>query len=102
MDILPSFNFYSMNSLAPPLEYLDKLQSFVSKFIWKGKRPQLKLSTLQADKTQGGLAFWILKSTSGLRPLSTWSDLGWLDSNHKKRSFSRRDNMPTEILFQNS
>lgn len=55
MDILPRVNFYSsMIPLAPPLGYWDKHQSLISKFIWKGKRPRLKLTTLQRDKTQGG------------------------------------------------
>ena len=48
-----------MIPLAPPLGYWDWLQSLVSKFIWKGKRPRLKLTTLQRDKTIGGPDFKI-------------------------------------------
>lgn len=74
MDILPRVNFFSsMIPLATPLGYWDKLQSLVSKFIWKGKR--LKLTTLQRDKTLGGLAlpdFKIYFWSYVLRPLSTW------------------------------
>lgn len=78
MDILPRVNFYSsMIPLAPPLGYWDRLQSLVSKFIWKGKRPRIKLTTLQRDKNQGGLAlpdFKIYSWSYVLRPLSTWFD----------------------------
>lgn len=57
MDILPRVNFYSsMIPLAPPLGYWNKLKSLVSKFIRKGKRPHLKHTTLQRDKSHGGLA----------------------------------------------
>ncbi len=85
MDVLPRVNFYSsMIPLAPPLGYWDKLQSLVSKFIWKGKRPRLKLTTLQRDKTQGGLSLPDFKTyfwSYVLRPLSTWfnpsSSVSW-------------------------
>lgn len=73
-----------MIPLAPPLGYWDKLQSLFSKFIWKGKRPRLKLTTLQRDKTIGGLALPDLKIyfwSYVLRPLSTWlnpsSSVSW-------------------------
>ena len=57
MDVLPRINFYSsMVPLAPPKGYWEKLHSCISKFVWNGKRPRLKLRTLQRDRTQGGLA----------------------------------------------
>lgn len=40
---------------SPPKGYWEKLHSLTSKFIWNGKRPRLKLKTLQQDKIQGGL-----------------------------------------------
>ena len=55
MHILPRVNLYSsMIPLALSLGYWDKLQSLVSKFIWKGKGLHLKLTTLQRDKMLGG------------------------------------------------
>lgn len=85
MDILPRVNFYSsMIPLPPSKGYWDKLHSLISKFIWNGKRPRLRIKTLQRDKTQGGLGlpnfkmyFWAFV----LRPISTWfnpvSSVSW-------------------------
>lgn len=57
MDVFPHINVYSsMVPLAPPKGYWEKLCSLISRFVWNGKRPRLKLKTLQRDGTQGGLA----------------------------------------------
>lgn len=57
MDILPRVNFFSnMLPLPPPNGYWDKLNKVISKFVWDGKRPRLKWSTLQRRKSEGGLA----------------------------------------------
>ena len=76
MDILPRINFFSsMLPLPPPIDYWKKVHSLVSRFIWGGKRPRVKLTTLQRDKTEGGLSvpnfkyyFWSFV----LRPLTDW------------------------------
>lgn len=76
MDVLPRVNFYSnMIPLSPPRGYWDKMHKLISKFIWGGGRPRLKLTTLQRNKQNGGLAvpnfkyyFW----SYVLRPLSYW------------------------------
>lgn len=78
MDILPRVNFVSsMLPLPPPNGYWDKLNKVISKFVWDGKRPRLKWSTLQRRKSDGGLAvpffklyFW----SYVLRPVSIWFD----------------------------
>ena len=64
-----------MVPLPPPSDYWSKLQSAVSKFIWKRKWPRLKMSTLQRKREDGGLSvpdfkfyFWSFV----LRPLLTW------------------------------
>ena len=55
MNVLPRVNFVSsMLPLSPPSDYWHKLQSAVSTFTWKGKRPRLKMSTLQRRKGDGG------------------------------------------------
>ena len=48
MNILPRVNFCSsMLPLAPPVGHWDKLHTFVSRYVWKGKRPRIKMSILQ-------------------------------------------------------
>ena len=64
-----------MLPLAPPVGHWEKLHTFVSRYVWKGKRPRVKMSILQRHKLSGGLGFpnfqfyfW----SSTLRPLHTW------------------------------
>ena len=79
MNILPRVNFCStMLPLAPPVRHWEKLHKFVSRYVWKGKRPRVKMSILQRHKLSGGLGFpnfqfyfW----SSTLRPLHTWLNL---------------------------
>ena len=76
MNVLPRIHFVSsMVPLPPPSDYWSKLQSAVPTFIWKRKRPRLKMSTLQRRREDGGLSvpdfkfyFWSFV----LRPLLTW------------------------------
>ncbi len=57
MDILPRVNFYSnMLPLSPPKGDWDKIHGLISKFIWRGKCPHLKLSMLQRGRQEDGLA----------------------------------------------
>ncbi len=41
-----------MIPLAAPIGYWEQLHLLISKFIWKGKRPCLKLTILHEDKTR--------------------------------------------------
>lgn len=85
MNVLPRVNFVScMIPLSPPHQYWDKLQSAVSKYIWNGKRPRLKLCTLQRDRKEGGLSlpnFKLYNWAFTLRPLTDWfrtdSQVSW-------------------------
>ena len=54
----------------------DKLDRLISKFIWQGKRPRIRLKTLQLSKPKGGLKlpnlryyFWAAQ----LKPLTIWT-----------------------------
>lgn len=78
MNVLPRINFVSsMLPLPPPVKYWNKLQSATTRFIWQGKKPRLKLSTLQRLKEDGGLSLPNFKTyywASTLRPLVSWFD----------------------------
>lgn len=54
IDLLPQVNFFSLLPLPPPTNCWDKIHSLFSKFIWGGS--QLKMSTLQRHKSEGGLS----------------------------------------------
>ena len=57
MNILPRVNFVSsMLPLPPPPQYWCKLQSAITKFIWRGKRPRINLTTMQRERQAGGLS----------------------------------------------
>ena len=57
MNILPRVNFISsMIPLPLSLSLWDKLQSSISAYLWNGKRPQIRLATLQCNKADGGLS----------------------------------------------
>lgn len=61
--------------LSPHLDYWSKLQRLTSKFIWNGKPPCIKYSTLQCCKDASGLAltdFKLYHWTFTLQPLTVW------------------------------
>ncbi len=48
MNVLPPINlFSSIIPLTPPVGYWNKLDACVSRYIWDGKHPRIKLTTLQ-------------------------------------------------------
>lgn len=47
MNVLPRINFlFFMIPLAPPTNYISEMHSLISKFIWVGKHPRIKLASL--------------------------------------------------------
>ncbi len=78
MNVLPRINLFScMIPLSPPVGYWNKLDACVSRYIWDGKRPRIKLTTLQRCRLHGGLSFpnfRLYAQAFSLRPLSVWFD----------------------------
>lgn len=78
MNILPRINFlFFMIPLAPPPNYYKDIHSSISQFIWNGKRPRIKLKTLQRPKLLGGLAlpnFQFYHWAFQIRALHIWMD----------------------------
>lgn len=49
----------------------------ISRFVWNGKKPQIKYCTLQLEKDKGGMALPNLKDyyrAAQLRPVVKWCD----------------------------
>lgn len=85
MNVLPRVNFISsVIPLSPPKQYWSKLQSAVTRYVWNGKRPRVKLNTMQRERRDGGLAlpdFKLYNWAFTLRPLFVWlrpnSQVSW-------------------------
>lgn len=84
MNILPRINFISMMlPLPPPTDYWKRLDGVLHKFMWDGKHPKIRFSTLQRSKLHGGLSlpnFKLYHQAFQLRPLKTWLDPSSLTS----------------------
>ncbi len=76
MNVLPRVNFCSyMLPLAPPPRYWEKIHSIITRFLWRGRRPKIKLTNLQRKKELGGLSvpnFKLYFHALTLRPLLNW------------------------------
>lgn len=56
MNVLPKFLFlFQMLPVTVPKFFFKQLNSAVTRFIWKGKIPRIKLKTLQGTPREGGL-----------------------------------------------
>lgn len=84
MNILPRINFISlMLPLPPPVNYWKKLDSLLIKYIWNGKRPRIKWSSLQRNKINGGLGcpnFKLYHWSFILLSVTKWFDPSWQSS----------------------
>ena len=78
MNLLPRLNFlFSMLPLSPPPGYFKEINSILSQFIWNGKRPRIKLATLQCPILSGGLAvpnFELYYLSFQFKALHIWVD----------------------------
>jgi len=78
MIVLPQVNFLSsMLPLSPHIEYWDTLHSLITTFIWNNKRPKIKLTTLQREKSVGGWGvpnFKVYHWCFVLRTIKLWLD----------------------------
>lgn len=87
MDLTDRINVVKMN-IQPRLLYLyqslpiqvpqtqfTKWDKLISRFIWEGKRPRVRFTTLQLPKSRGGLALPNLReyfTAAQIRPLLNW------------------------------
>lgn len=82
MNILPRL-LYLFQSLPVeiPLQQFAQWDKMVSRFIWGGKRPRIRLSILHLPKEKGGMALPNLKlyfQAAQLRPLCLWCDNSYI------------------------
>ena len=45
---------YAYTMLSPSKQFIDKINSLKKDFVWRGKRPKIKRSTLTGDYKEGG------------------------------------------------
>ena len=77
----------SMIPIKPPPSWFKSLDSIISKFYWKNKKPRIKLDTLKKFKSQGGLEapnFSNYFTAHQLQYIHKWintnqSDSTWID-----------------------
>jgi len=78
MNVLARINFFSsMIPLPPPAGFWIKLAACVSRYIWDGNRPRIKLTTIKCGRLHGGLSFLnfrLYTQAFTRRPLSVWFD----------------------------
>ncbi len=75
MNVLPLIHLFSSMIPLAPVGYWNKLDACVSHYIWDGKRPRIKLTTLQQCRLHRSLSFPTFRlyaQAFSLRPLSVW------------------------------
>lgn len=81
MNVLPRL-LYLFRNLPIKIEdnQFKEWDKWISRFLWQGKKPRIKFSTLQLRKDKGGLALPNLKKyydAAQLTPLLYWSNKGY-------------------------
>lgn len=79
MNIVPRL-LYLFQSLPVdiPLKQFNEWNKWISRFIWKGKKPRVRYPTLQLPRDKGGMSLPSLKEyyiAAQLRPLVCWCDM---------------------------
>lgn len=111
MNILPRllylFQSLPVNIQSKQFTEWDKL---LSKFIWDGKRPRVRYSTLQLQKDKGGMALPNLKMyfyAAQLRYLCCWCDPSYFAKwkeietcipGYNVQTLMGEDHIPTELI----
>jgi len=76
MNVLPRllYLFQSLPVEIPPKQFFE-WDKIISRYIWGGKRPRVRYSTLQLPREKGGMALPSLKNyycEAQLRPILNW------------------------------
>lgn len=106
MNVLPRINFVSsIFRLVPPSRFWDRLQRIITKFVWNGERPRLKLSTMQRDRSARGISLPNFKLYHWAFTLC--SLVSWYDNKIEVAWRSLEENLVfplklDEVLFANS
>ena len=104
MNILPRLlYFFQCLPIRIPQEKFKIWDKLISRFIWNGKKPQIKYATLQLGKEKGGMALPNLKDyyrAAQLRPVVKWCDKGYIA---KWKDIERTvAGIPTQSLIGNA
>ena len=73
----------SMIPIKPPPSWFKSLDSIISKFYWKNKKPRIKLDTLKKFKSQGGLEAPNYFTAHQLQYIHKWINTNQSDSTWK-------------------
>lgn len=77
MNILPKFLYlFQSVPIFIPKSFFDSLDSIISAYIWRGKRPRLNKVHLQKSKKEGGMAlpnFRLYYWAANIRCITFWS-----------------------------
>ena len=103
INIFPRLLYYFLSlPIKIPQEKFKIWDKMISRFIWNGKRPRIKYSTLQLGKEKGGMGLPKLKDyyrAAQLRPIIMWCDK---DYNAKWKDIEKVvADTPTQALVGN-
>ena len=84
MNVLPRLLYLFLSvPISKPEQFFSDWDKVISRFVWAGKKPRVRLKTLQLPKERGGLALPCLRDyyrAAQIRPL-----IGWCKPSYKSR-----------------
>ena len=90
--LIASLFVYSMQVLeSPPDSFFDKCEKMILEFIWKGRKPKIKIELLQSSSEHGGLKL------VNLRNKDTALKLAWLVRKDKYVLTQLKTLIPVEL-----